>query len=289
MRHASEKIRDVIISAKSERFGLFVSSLLIFSTPAWPQTDVTFQSVENALIALENSLPAPQIAAPTAPIPAQQDQVAPTTPPPPVAPPPPDLTQVPPGFSNGGGQLDGVPNGDDFAFLPILENQECPRRISDVAESAKSYSASVSKIEGSITELGTRFEELEKLDREYALDPEITECPKRFVSDIEQMITDLSALEIASVVQGAETLSVCTQQGRQAIDNRMSELAQSSDLNAARERLSLGGVLNRWANADVDLSAAIGSLVFYDRRRARLTTAAEGIRQRCQLLKGFYE
>ena len=135
----------------------------------------------------------------------------------------------------------------------------------------------------------TRFEKLEKLDREYALDQSITECPKRFVSDVEQMITDLSALEIASVVQGAETLSVCTQQGRQAVDNRMSELAQSSDLNAARERLSLGGVLNRWANADVDLSAAVGSLVFYDRRRARLTTAAEGIRQRCQLLKGIYE
>lgn len=289
MRHSGRKNKDDPISAKAERFGLFVSSILVFSTPAWPQTEVTFQSVENALIALENSLSAPRTTAPAAPSPSQPDQVAPTTTPPSVAPPPPDLPQAPPGFSNGGGQEDGVPNNDNFAFLPILENQECPRRISDVVESAKSYSASVSKIEGSITELGSRFEELEKLDREYAFDPGIAECPKRFVSDIEQMITDLSALEIASVVQGAETLSVCTQQGRQAIDNRMSELAQSSDLNAARERLNLGGVLNRWANADVDLSAAIGSLVFYDRRRARLTTAAEGIRQRCQLLKGFYE
>lgn len=289
MRRFRRITSDTRIRQKPKTIGLFVSSILALSSPAWPQSDVTFQSVENALLALENSLSAQQIAPPAVPIPPQPDQVPPTEPQPPIAPPPVNLTQAPPGFSNGGGHEDTATNGDDFDFLPILENQECPRRISDVAESAKAYSVSVSKIESSITELGTRFEKLEKLDREYAFDQSITECPKRFVADVEQMITDLSALEIASVVQGAETLSVCTQQGRQAVDNRMSELAQSSDLNAARERLSLGGVLNRWANADVDLSAAVGSLVFYDRRRARLTTAAEGIRQRCQLLKGIYE
>lgn len=223
------------------------------------------------------------------PIPPQPDQVPPTEPQPPIAPPPLDLTQEPPGFSNGGGHEDTATKGDEFDFLPILENQECPRSISDVAESAKAYSVSVSKIESSIAELGERFEKLEKLDSEYAFDQSITECPKRFVSDVEKMIADLAALEIASTVQGAETLSVCAQDRRQDVDSRMSELAQSSDLNAARERLSLGGVLNRWSQADADLSAAVGSLVFYDRRRARLTTAAEGIRQRCQLLKGDYE
>lgn len=246
-----------------------VAVLCVFGGASKSFSQVTFDEVEAALSALEQSVgvvPAPK-----------------RTPPPQAGPtPPPDNFPDPPGSRGGDTQ-----NAGGTSFLPLLTDQSCPRRIVEIGELAKVQAERARAVEADTLKFNRRFGTLEEKNRALEADREMLECPPDFVEDAEDLLNDLSQMNLASLVQEAETLSVCTQDGRQAVDARMSELAQSSDLDASRERLALGGVLERWAAADVQVSEAVSNFVFYDQRRKRLETATQNILRRCELLGGY--
>lgn len=175
----------------------------------------------------------------------------------------------------------------DFVFLPLLSEQACPSRLAQIGEQARSLTDQVDAIDVIALELTERFSRIEEQNRAFETDQDLLECPATFVESAEQFREDLSQLQLADLIQRADTFSACAQEGLQSLNNRMEDLAQSSDPDAATDRLAIGGVLRRWANADAEVTEAVSNFVFYDQRGDRLDTATGAILRRCELIGGY--
>jgi hypothetical protein len=258
--------------------------LLVASGVAAPSfAEVTFAEVEAALAALEAVDPGSvqPVIVPLVTLP-DADVIDPVAAP--VADPTelPDAISVPQVRTSGGGRMVG-----GYEFLPILSDQSCPRRIAEIGAEAEKLYDVATRTETEALRLRARFDALEEQNRTYELDDAILECPSGFVQDIQDLLDDLSDFELSVLVQEAETLSVCAQEGSQLINSRMTDLAASTEASAARDREALGGVLERWAAADARVSQAVSTFVFYDQRRTRLERATNDILRRCELLDGY--
>ena len=262
-------------TSSARRAGPLALALVVACAASQAAAQVDPAAIDAALGALERSVGV--VAAPVA-VPTAPPQVVQTTTPPPgsVA----DLQAAP-------AATDRIAGGIDF--LPILTDQDCPQRIVDVGEQAEIYAREARAAEARMLKLDDRFARLEARNREAEKDPDALECAVGLVDDLRELQADLGELDLAVMVQQAETLSVCTQQGRQAVDARIATLSQSDDPTAAQDRLALGGILERWATADVQVSAAVSSFVFYDQRRIRLETATGSILRRCDFLGEAYQ
>jgi hypothetical protein len=247
-------------------------------------TQVTFEQVEAALAALE-------VANPGAPEPAIEDSSVPTGSEPSEAAASAVVEQlaIPPAPMPGPADTpaDQTSTFGSIEFLPILTNEDCPAFIAEIGEEAAVFYDLAADIEAEAESLRARFDVLEEQNRAYEIDDAILSCPSDFVDDVRELLDDFGSLELSTLVQEAETFSVCVQAGRQSVDNRMTELAESSDPNAAGDRLALGGVLERWATADVQVSEAVSTFVFYDQRRRRLESATGAILRRCEFLGSY--
>ena len=249
--------------------------LVVAFTGSQATAQVDPAAIEAALGALEQSVGVAPTAAPTA---VTSPTVVQTTTPPPGP------------VSDMHAEATATdPMAGGIAFLPILTDQDCPQRIVDVGAQAEVFAEEASAAEARMVRLDDRFATLETRNREAEKDPDALECPAGLVEDLRDLQADLAKLDLAVMVQQAETLSVCTQQGRQAVDARIAALSQSNDPTAAQDRLALGGILERWATADVQVSAAVSSFVFFDQRRIRLETATGSILRRCDFLGEAYQ
>ncbi|WP_333713911.1 hypothetical protein [Yoonia sp.] len=179
----------------------------------------------------------------------------------------------------------GAVGGVDF--LPILTDQACSQRLGDITEQADTLAAQSTTLEAQALELNARFAALEERNRALEIDQDVTECPADFLAAVEELQSDLAKGDLGALVQEAETFSVCAQAGLQDLNDRMAALDASTDPNAANDRLAVGSVLRRWATADVQVSRAVSSFVFFDQRRVRLETATGLMLRRCEILGGY--
>jgi hypothetical protein len=248
--------------------------LIIGASPSAAQ--VSIEGIEAALSALEDTAGIGSSDADTAAIsPAPAPPTIVTSPPPPRG-----LGET--GFDPNASQLVGGMN-----FRPILTDQACPTRLADIGERAQALTARARAIEIDALDMTERFGILEDQNRAYEIDQDVLECPSDFIAAAEDFRSDLSRMELAGVVQEAESFSVCAQVGLQALNERMSELAESNDPNAGADRLAVGGILRRWATSDTEVTEAVSNFVFYDQRRGRLEAATDGFLRRCELLGGY--
>ena len=258
-------------AAKYLSTGLLISVFMV----SQPVAQVSIEEIEAALSALEDSAGIGSSDADTA-------AISPTTPPPSIVttPPPGELGDT--GFDPGANQMVG-----GMPFMPILSDQVCPTRLADIGEQAQALTARARAIEIDALEMTKRFAVLEDQNRAYEIDQDLLECPPDFIAAAEDFKNDLSRMELASVVQEAESFSVCAQVGLQALNERMSSLAESNDPNAGADRLAVGGILRRWATSDAEVTEAVSNFVFYDQRRGRLEAATNSFLRRCELLGGY--
>lgn len=198
-----------------------------------------------------------------------------------IAPPPEGLISAQSDTPDGSSASVGVD------FLPILTDRACTQRLGDIAEQADAFAAQSITLEAQALELNARFTALEERFRAIEIDQDVTECPADFLASVEELQNDLVRSDLGSLVQEAETFSVCVQAGLQGLRDRMVALEASTDANAANDRLAVAGVLRRWSTPDVQVSRAVSSFVFFDQRRLRLETAAAQMLRRCAILDGY--
>lgn len=253
--------------------------LVYFSATTQLASDVNFDDVEAALSALESQA-SEQIVVSSPPM---VDLVTAT--------PPVSLTEIAPppdGFDYAQTDtFDSRSASGGVGFLPIMTDQACPQRLGEITEQADTFAAQSTTLEAQALELNARFAALEERNRALEIDQDVTECPADFLAAVEELQSDLARGDLGALVQEAETFSVCAQAGLQDLNDRMVALEASSDPNAANDRLAVGNVLRRWATADVHMSRAVSSFVFFDQRRVRLDTATGQMLRRCEILGGY--
>ena len=254
---------------------LSIGSLFAVVVASQSVAQVSIEEVEAALSALEDSAGIGSSLADTA-------AISPTTPPPSIAttPPPGGLGDT--GFGPDANQVIG-----GMTFRPILTDRACPTRLADIGEQAQALTARTRTIEVEVLNTTDRFAALEEQNRAQVIDQSLLECPPEFIAEAEDFRSDLSQMELAGLVQEAESFSVCAQVGLQALNERMTALAESNDPNASADRLAVAEVLRRWATFDAEVTEAVRNLVFYDQRRRRLLTATEGFLRRCETFGGY--
>lgn len=260
-------------------FQVIVSVMLLCLGAASPLlAQVTFDEVEAALSTLEEAVGEQLVPAPV----AQEPTLTKGTTLPPVvdiSPPPESVLLSMVGNPTAAGAIN---------FLPILTDQVCPQRLPDITKQADALAEKSVNLEAEALELNERFSALEERNRALEIDLDLTECPADFLTAVEQLQGDLAGGDLGTLVQDAETLSVCAQAGVQHLKDRMVALEKSSsDPEAANDRLAVAGVLRRLATVDVQVSRTVSNFVFFDQRRDRLETASGQILRRCKILSGY--
>ncbi|MCF2872044.1 hypothetical protein L0664_13295 [Octadecabacter sp. G9-8] len=251
-----------------------MSALLVVAGVSGSVAQVSVDDIEAALSALEQSVQSAPIVVAVEAVPLAQPDFEATLPP----------ADILSGLDETEAADDAT---QDVVFLPLLSEQACPSRLAQIGEQARSLTDQVDAIDVIALELTERFSRIEDQNRAFETDQDLLECPTAFVDSAEQFREDLSQLELADLIQRADTFSACAQEGLQALNNRMEDLAQSSDPDAATDRLAIGGVLRRWANADAEVTEAVSNFVFYDQRGRRLDAATGAILRRCELIGGY--
>lgn len=245
-------------------------------------TQVTFEQVEAALVALEASVGAtlPQDASligQDAPEARAEVALPPVGTPPPTIPDPNQISR-----GDGSAEIFG-----GVQFLPLLEGQGCPQSPPDITAGAKLLADELRRTEADMSDLERAFAALEDQNAVLESNRDLATCPGDFVKDVEALLGELADFNLLAEIQAAESFSACSQARVQALNDRMAALQASTDPNSGAERLAVGQLMSRMAMVDGEVSRSVGTLVFFDQRRGRLESAAGAILQRCNILSGY--
>lgn len=268
----------------SRKSGLLAANIaaLIGSTSA-VIAEVTFEEVEAALTALEAaSTGAPQVLEEQLP---PDETVAVTLPDVETTTDPATLLPPPDGGSRRGANETRVISG--YEFLPILTDEACPFGLTEIREEVEEVEAYLVTVREEAQSLQERFSNLDEQDRDNRIDESVVECPAPFVRGVEDLLQDLQDFDLATEVQRVETLQFCAQEAVRTVNDRMTQLAPSSDRDDVNERSALGDVLRRLTTADTQLTEALDNIVFYDQRRERLILGAELVQGRCEVVGSY--
>jgi hypothetical protein len=262
-------------------------AVALFTAPMASYSQVTFEQVEAALVALESA--AAQITGQNAAQTPEGGGTTATVARLPLA----DtgsvggaLLTTPPPFTPGAIPQTPSPTegGTTFDFRPVDIEVSCEGGLSAVADEAQTLTKYTDSTQSVLLALDSRFLEVEEGYDAIRADFDLTQCPARYLNEVQDLLEGLTRFDTSDAVHRGETLSICIERERQRLDGQIEVLQASTNRDEQARANEQLNVKNRWTLHGESVVAAVQTLISLGARNQRLTRAVEQMRDYCSTL-----